>query len=129
MRNKVINNRGSLKQTVIEKVSVLVNIDFLTTSIIIKITRDQHVNTFTLIGSKLVVMVLRAQRPLATIAQFFHFVAEEKKKDDKKTKAFYDWATTGIPVKKKKRKTIFTSHERSRSHAVTRQILFLPGIS
>ena len=27
----------------------------------------------------------------------FHFVAEEKK--DKKTKAFYDWATTGIPVK------------------------------
>ena len=21
-----------------------------------------------------------------------------KKKDDKKTKAFYDWATTGIPV-------------------------------
>ena len=22
-----------------------------------------------------------------------------KKKDDKKTKAFYDWATTGIPVK------------------------------
>ena len=30
----------------------------------------------------------------------FHFVAEEKKKkkDDKITKAFYDWATTGIPV-------------------------------
>ena len=25
-----------------------------------------------------------------------------KKKDDKKTKAFYDWATTGIPVKKTK---------------------------
>ena len=45
------------------------------------------------------VMVLRAQWPLGTIAQFFHFVAEEKKKDDKKTKAFYDWATTGIPVK------------------------------
>ena len=22
----------------------------------------------------------------------------KKKKDDKKTKAFYDWATTGIPV-------------------------------
>ena len=43
-------------------------------------------------------MVLRAQCPLGTIAQFFHFVAEEKKKDDKKTKAFYDWATTGIPV-------------------------------
>ena len=31
------------------------------------------------------------------VAQFFHFVAEEKKKD-KKTKAFYDWATTDIPV-------------------------------
>ena len=42
-------------------------------------------------------MVLRAQWPLGTIAQFFHFVAEEKK-DDKKTKAFYDWATTRIPV-------------------------------
>ena len=28
LRNKVINNRGSLKQIVIEKVSVLVNIDF-----------------------------------------------------------------------------------------------------
>ena len=37
---------------------------------------------------------------LGTIAQFFHFVAEEKK--DKKTKAFYDWATTGIPVIKLK---------------------------
>ena len=35
-------------------------------------------------------MVLGAQWPLGTIAQFFHFVAEEKKKDDKKTKAFYD---------------------------------------
>ena len=64
-------------------------------------------------------MVLRAQWPLGTIAQFFHFVAEEKKKrqknkgilwlgyhrypskkkkDDKKSKAFYEWATTGIPV-------------------------------
>ena len=45
---------------------------------------------------------------MGTIAQFYHFVAEEKnkkknktkKKDDKKTKAFYDWATTGIPVKR-----------------------------
>ena len=26
-------------------------------------------------------------------------MAEEKKKDDKKTKTFYDWTTTGIPVK------------------------------
>ena len=58
----------------------------MTTSIIIKITRDQHVNTFTLIGSQLVVMVLRAQWPLGTIAHFFHFVAEEKKQG-----AFYDW--------------------------------------
>ena len=33
-----------------------------------------------------------------TIAPFFHFVVEEKKKT-KKPKAFYDWATTGIPVK------------------------------
>ena len=70
-------------------------------------------------------MVLRAQWPLGTIAQFFHFVAEEKNKKkqkqkqkkkrrqknkgilwlgyhrypSKKTKAFYDWATTGVPVK------------------------------
>ena len=45
-------------------------------------------------------MVLRAQWPLSDIAQFFHFAAEEiKKKEDKKTKAFYDWATTGIPAK------------------------------
>ena len=43
-------------------------------------------------------MVLRAQWPLGTITQFFHFVAEEKK-DSQKTKAFYDWATTGITVK------------------------------
>ena len=37
---------------------------------------------------------------MTTIAQFFHFVAEEKKKDANKTKAFYDWTTTGIPVKR-----------------------------
>ena len=43
-------------------------------------------------------MVLRAQWPLGTIAQFFRFFGGGKKKDDKKTKAFYDWATTGIPV-------------------------------
>ena len=55
----------------------------MTTSIIIKITRDQHVNTFTLIGSQLVVMVLRAQWPLGTIAQFVHFVEEERKKRQK----------------------------------------------
>ena len=49
-------------------------------------TRDQHVNTFTLIRSQLLVMVLRAQWPLGTIAQFVHFVVEEKKKDDRKNK-------------------------------------------
>ena len=43
-------------------------------------TRDQHANAFILIGSQLVVMVLRAQLVLGTIAQFFHFVAEEKKR-------------------------------------------------
>ena len=26
------------------------------------------------------------------------WMVKKKKKDDKKTKAFYDWATTGIPV-------------------------------
>ena len=51
-------------------------------------TRDQQVNTFTLIGSQLVVMVLRALRPLGTIAQSFHFVAEEKKKTTKKQRRF-----------------------------------------
>ena len=48
---------------------------------IIKITRViacEH-----LIGSQLVVMVLRAQWSLGTIAQFFHFVAEEKKRRPK----------------------------------------------
>ena len=58
-------------------------------------TRDQMCEHF--IGSQLVVMVLRAQWPLGTIAQFFHFLAEEKKRRQK-PKAFYDWATTGIPV-------------------------------
>ena len=54
------------------------------TSIIIKITRDQHVNTFALIGSQLVVMVLRAQWPLDSNAQFVQlFVVEEKKKTKK----------------------------------------------
>ena len=61
-------------------------------------SRDQHVNTFTLIGSQLVVMVLRAQWPLYYLV-IFPFCGGGKKKDDKKTKAFYDWATTGIPVK------------------------------
>ena len=56
-------------------------------------SRDQHVNTFTLIGSQLVVMVLRAQWPVGTIAQFFHFVAEEKKKTTKKQRRFM----TGLP--------------------------------
>ena len=68
----------------------------MTTSIIIKITRVSACEHLT--GSQLVVMVLRAQWALGTIAQFFHFVAEEKKKDDKRTKAFYDWAITSIPV-------------------------------
>ena len=63
----------------------------MTTSIIIKITcvsACEH-----LIGSQLVVMVLRAQWPLGTIAQFFHFVAEEKKKTTEKQRHFM----TGLP--------------------------------
>ena len=62
-------------------------------------SRDQHVNTFTLIGSQLVVMVLRAQWSLYYRVIFPLCGGGKKKKDDKKTKAFYDWATTGIPVK------------------------------
>ena len=42
--------------------------------------------TFTFIGSQLVVMVLRAQWPLGTSAQFVQFVVEEKKKTTKKQK-------------------------------------------
>ena len=37
----------------------------------------------------------------------FPFCGGGKKKDDKKTKAFYDWATTGIPVKKDKKTKAF----------------------
>ena len=36
----------------------------------------------------------------------FPFCGGGKKKDDKKTKAFYDWATTGIPVKNKEENTV-----------------------
>ena len=50
--------------------------------------RDQHVNTFTLIGSQLVVMVLRAQWPLGIIVQFFHLVVEEKKRRQKNKGVF-----------------------------------------
>ena len=35
----------------------------------------------------------------------FPFCGGGKKKDDKKTKAFYDQATTGIPVKRRQKKT------------------------
>ena len=48
-------------------------------------------------------MVLRAQWPLGTIAQIFPFCGGEKKKNQK-SKAFYDWATTGIPVKRRETK-------------------------
>ena len=54
------------------------------TSIIIRITHVISMwNTLTLIGSQLVVMVLRVKWPLGTIAQFFHFVAEGKKRRQK----------------------------------------------
>ena len=33
-----------------------------------------------------------------TSGYYFTILWQRKKKDDKKTKAFYDWATTGIPV-------------------------------
>ena len=39
------------------------------------------VPAFNHFGSQLVVMVLRAHRPLGTIAQFFHFAVEENKKN------------------------------------------------
>ena len=41
------------------------------------------------------------------------FYGGGKKKDDKKLKAFYDWATTGIPVKMNQNKndnTLFAVH-------------------
>jgi hypothetical protein len=41
---------------------------------------------------------------LGTIAQLCHFVAKESDcQKEKKTKAFYDWATTGIPVTRRPR--------------------------
>ena len=56
---------------------------------------------------------------MGTIAQFFHFVAEEKKKkDDKKTKAFYDWATTGIPVKILKNTTLYRYNVSQTGHGL-----------
>ena len=54
-----------------------------------------HRLTFTLIGSQVVAVLLRAQWPLL---RNFSILWRRKKKDDKKTKAFYDWAITGIPV-------------------------------
>ena len=60
-------------------------------------TRDQHVNTFTLIGSQLVVMVLRAQWPLGTIAQCFLFFGGGKNKDDKKKGVFMTGLPEGYP--------------------------------
>ena len=66
--------------------------------------RDQHVSTFTLIESQLVVMVFRGPMTTAYCCAFFSFCGGGKKKEDKKTKAFYDWATTSIPVKKTTKK-------------------------
>ena len=37
----------------------------------------------------------------------YHRYPSKKKKDDKKTEAFYDWATTGIPVKRGEKKKAF----------------------
>ena len=59
-------------------------------------TLDQHCEH--LIGSQLVVMVLRAQLPLFTMRNFSILWRRKIKETTKKTKAFYDWATTGIPV-------------------------------
>ena len=36
----------------------------------------------------------------------------KKKKDDKKTKAFYDWATTSIPVKNKNKGILLLGYHR-----------------
>ena len=60
-------------------------------------------------------MVLRAQWPLGTIAQFFHFVAEEKnkknkkkKKDDKKNKGILWLGYHRYPSKKNAHVILFT---------------------
>ena len=63
-------------------------------------SRDQHVNTFTLIGSQLVVMVLRAQWPLYYRVIFPLCGGGKKKKDDKKTKAFFWLGYHRYPTKK-----------------------------
>ena len=41
----------------------------------------------------------------------FPFCGGVKKKDDKKTKAFYDWATKGIPVMNRNMKFICSPFE------------------
>ena len=59
-------------------------------------THDQHVNT-SLDHSWL----SRCEGPNDhwVLLRSFSILRRRKKKDDKKTKAFYDWTTTGIPVK------------------------------
>ena len=59
-------------------------------------TRDQHVNT-SLDHSWL----SRCEGPNDhwVLLRSFSILRRRKKKDEKKTKAFYDWVTTGIPVK------------------------------
>ena len=68
----------------------------MTTSIIIKITRVISVWT----PHWITVICHGVEGPMTTgyYCAIFHFVAEEKKKTAAKTKAFYDWASTGIPV-------------------------------
>ena len=77
---------------------------FMTTSIIIKITRVISMWT----PHWITVSCHGVEGPMTTgyYCAIFPFCGGGKKKDDKKTKAFYDWATTGIPVKRQKNKGI-----------------------
>ena len=73
----------------------------MTTSIIIKITCmismwTPHWITVSCHG------VEGPTSDLWVLLRNFSILWRRKKKDDKKTKAFYDWATTGIPVKIKR---------------------------
>ena len=68
----------------------------MTTSIIIKITRVISMWT----PHWITVSCHGVEGPITTgyYCAIFPFCGGGKKNDDKKTKAFYDWATTGIPV-------------------------------
>ena len=56
------------------------------------------------------IFMLNNTHSLFIFNQLIFIQQRKKKKDDKKTKAFYDWATTGIPVIMQSYSTFVTQH-------------------